>query len=441
MMEQIEQWIQKAQDCFDKEEFRGLINDMVNIPSPTGEELQIAQYCTDYLQKSGLKPELQMISGTQANAIGRYGSNSNSDGPELLLFANVDTHMGAIEEDKPWIGDPYPNILKSVAKWNGDIISGLGSENPKGYAASMMTAAACIAKAGVPLKGNLTVGLGAGGMTVLNRPGWDNKYIGAGNGALFMLQRSVTPDYCIFGKPGYYACWEEVGVCFFRVRLKGPGLGYAGARHILPDPNPIPHVARVIDAIEAWIPQYAARNSSGLVEPWGGISVINGGWPGRPLIAPAAIDLIVDLRLSPRSTVPDVLREFRSMLAEVAKDIPRLEIDVSIDLAIPGGHTPPDNWIVKSVISAWEATENKTHATPPRMSGYTDISVIRRWGIPAVRVGMPFSPDMIFGDEHNEADILPMNRMDINHAEKLVKLVIRSAVQTCMKSIEETRTS
>jgi len=65
------------------------------------------------------------------------------------------------------------------------------------------------------LRGDVTVGLGAGGMPTLSRPGWSNHYVGHGVGAMFMLQRGVRPDYCIFCKPRYTVSWEEVGLTWF----------------------------------------------------------------------------------------------------------------------------------------------------------------------------------------------------------------------------------
>ncbi|WP_432239517.1 hypothetical protein [Herbaspirillum robiniae] len=428
-----EEWIQKAQSCFDREDFRTLITDLVNIPSPTGEEMDIAKYCANYMCQRGLNGQLQPITETQANAIGRYTSSAEQDGPELLLYANLDTHMGAGIEDHPWAGVPYPEILSPNARWNGDEISGLCAENPKGYAAIVMAAAACVAKAQIPLRGNLTVGLGAGGMAVLGRDGWKNRSVGAGNGALFMLQRGVTPDYCIVCKPVYAVSWEEVGLCFFRVRVKGAGIGYAGARHFIADPNPLPHIPVVIHAIETWIKERAERSRSGQIEPWGGISAIHSGWENRPLITPALADLIVDVRVSPRSSPAEVAREFRKMIKDVEETLHGIEIAVSLELAIPGGRTDPENWIIKTMISSWEAQEEAMHPSLERMSGYTDISVIRQWGIPAGRIGVPFRVS-----DSTEVDSLPMNRLHIDDAERLVKFLIRTAIETCAASLEET---
>ncbi|MFE2680116.1 hypothetical protein [Streptomyces hygroscopicus] len=54
---------------------------------------------------------------------------------------------------------------------------------------------------------------------------------------------------------------------------------YAGSRHRMPYRNSIAHAAVVIDALERWFPEYAARHTDGLVAPQGIVSSVEGGWP------------------------------------------------------------------------------------------------------------------------------------------------------------------
>ena len=216
----------------------------------------------------GLLGEVQDISEKQANALGRLPSKSK-DGPSLLIYGGIDTHIGYGVEEERWVAVPYPQILKPEAVWDGDDVSGLSAENPKGYAACAVMAGICLAKAGLDLRGDVTVGLGAGGMPTLSRPGWTNHFVGHGVGAIFMLQRGVRPDYCIFCKPRYTVSWEEVGICLFRIIIKG-GIAYTGTRHAVAKyPNPIPKTARVIDALEAWFPKYTARHAGDPSSPRG----------------------------------------------------------------------------------------------------------------------------------------------------------------------------
>ena len=126
--------VHAAESQFDREQFKQLLMDMVNIPSPTGEEAELARYMADHMTANGLQGQTQYLDDQQANAIGKLPSRSKQ-GPELLLYASFDTHLGGSDEEERWAGQPLPSMLRPQARLEGDEISGLGAENPKAYAA------------------------------------------------------------------------------------------------------------------------------------------------------------------------------------------------------------------------------------------------------------------------------------------------------------------
>ncbi|WJR76891.1 hypothetical protein [Bradyrhizobium sp. NP1] len=427
-----EERVRSAQAAFDRDTFKSLIDRMVSIPSPTGEEKQLATFLAEFMSSHGLKGEVQDISDSQANALGRLASKIK-DGPSLLIYGGIDTHIGYGEDENRWIAVPYPQILQPQAVWNGDEISGLCAENPKGYAACAVMAAVSIAKAGIELRGDITVGLGAGGMPALSRPGWSNHFIGHGLGALFMLQRGVRPDYCIFCKPRWSVSWEEVGICIFKIIVKG-GISYVGTRHAVADyPNPIPKLPRVIDALEAWFKTYTKRHARGTIVPQGGLASINSGSSYAPITSTGRVELLVDLRPPPELSPAQVQRELQECLNKIRRDHPDIDTELELVLAMPGAATPKENWIVQSMIRAWEAIEQRPHQDPQNFSGYTDASAIRKWGIPTARLGVP--PRARPSDPQ---DTMPMNRFHVDDAQRLVNVIIRSAIDTCMRPFEET---
>jgi acetylornithine deacetylase/succinyl-diaminopimelate desuccinylase-like protein len=428
---ELEDMVARAQAAFDHDLFRSLITGMVNIPSPSGEEGEVARFTAEFMGAHGLLGEVQVISGKQANALGRLPSKIK-DGPSLLIYGGLDTHIG-YEGEERWVAVPYPQILKPEAIWDGDEISGLSAENPKGYAACAVMAGICLAKASLELRGDITVGLGAGGMPTLSRPGWANHYVGHGVGALFMLQRGVRPDYCIFCKPRYTVSWEEVGICLFRIIVKG-GIAYTGTRHAVASyPNPIPKAAHVITALENWFKVYTKRHTGGALVPQGGISSVNGGCDYNPIASTGRVEILVDLRPTPRVTPAQVQRELQECLNEISAKHPEIETELEMVLAMPGATTPKENWIVQSMIRAWEETEKKPHQDLQNFSGYTDASAIRQWGIPTARLGVPARnrpPDPL--------DTMPMNRFHVDDAQRLVNVIVRSAIDTCTRSYPET---
>ena len=113
-----------------------------------------------------------------------------------------------------------------------------------------------------------------------------------------MLSRGLDSDFAIVAKPGYAVAWEEVGLCWFRVRVRGVQT-YVGRKHVLAYRNPIADAAHVIAGLESWFDEYARRHTDGLVAPQGAVGAVQGGWTYKPSMVPAACDLYVDLRISP----------------------------------------------------------------------------------------------------------------------------------------------
>lgn len=432
-----EQKVQAALAQLDLDQLRDLIVDMVNIPSPTGDEAPLARILTDYLSKSGLEAFLQPLDERQANAVGRYRS-IEGDGAELLLYAPIDTHLsGDDAEDVPWSGPEVEPIRSNSARVKDMEVSGLGAENPKSYAACVITAARCLALARVQLRGDLIVGLGSGGMPTNKRPGLSRWNIGHGAGVGFMLQQGVRADFAVIAKPVWAVSWEEVGLAWFRVSVGGL-FGYAGLRHMMPYHNAIVDAATVVSELEEWLPKYAEAETSGLVAPQGVISAIEGGFTYKPAFLPARCDIYLDIRVSPRTDPVDVKRALATELRAIQKRHPQIELSLEMLVAIPGSHTSPDNWIIQSAIRSWETVEGRKHEAFPNMSGATDVAILRMWGIPTARLGVPLR---VRASEDNwaGADPLPMNLTNIDDCAKLVEALIRIAVDTCDRSIDETR--
>lgn len=430
---QFEEKVRAAQAAFDREIFRELIGGMIAIPSPSGEEREVAQFAADFMSSHGLQGEIQLISEKQANALGRLPSKLKSGG-SLLIYGGLDSHIGYGPEEARWVAQPYPQVLKPEAVWNGDEISGLCADNPKGLAACAAMAGICLAQSGIEFDGDITVGLGAGGMPTLSRPGFTNHFVGHGVGAVFMLERGVTPDYCIFCKPRYTVSWEEVGLCVFRVTLVG-GITYTGARHAVPSyASPFPKLPRVISALESWFPEFTKKFAVNGIVPQGAIAAINGGTDYTPITAAGRVELLVDLRVTANSTPADVQRELQQCLNGIMAENPDIKLQLDLVLAMPGAITPKENWIVQSMIRAWEATENRKHEDLVNFSGYTDASIIRRLGIPTARLGTP--PRARPADP---TDTMPMSRLHIDDAHKLVDVIIRSAIDTCCRPVSETK--
>lgn len=426
-----ETWLKRAWDAIDETKLAELNRLMASIPSPTGEEGQLARSMVDVMNGSGIGAFYQPMDDDQGNAIGRIAGSG--EGAELLLYAPLDSAFSANEEEEcPWIGDRLPAEMTTNAYVRDGEVVGMGAENPKGYAACVIAAVQALKAAGVPLKGSLWVGLGAGGMPTNRRPTSRKFNAGQGAGCAFMLEQGVRGDFAIIAKPGWSVAWEEVGLCWFKVIVRGD-LNYTGVRHVVKGRNPIVHAAKVIGLLEEWFSEYTEKNTSGLVAPQGSINAIQAGWTHKPAFVPAACHFYVDLRISPRVSPTEAKRQFGEAIERIVKANPGLSVDLEMIVSIPGSFTDPENWIVQSCVRAWEFVESKKHSPRTGTSGATDANILRAAGIPTARLGMPRLKD----PNENQRSRFSMETSNIASMKQLTKCLVYAAIDTCTRERRE----
>jgi acetylornithine deacetylase/succinyl-diaminopimelate desuccinylase-like protein len=405
---------------------------IVDIPSPTGEERALAEHLVAMMRELGLKARVQPIDALSANAIGELG---DGDGPSVLLFAPLDSAFSGIEgEEVPWSGPELRPDQRPVARIDGDGVIGLSADNPKAHIISIISAVAALRKAEVPLSGRVVLAFGAGGAPSNKRPPLERWNVGHGIGCEFLLQQGVRADYAIVTKPGYAVQWEEVGVCWFRVRVHGVQT-YVGRKHVLAEDNAIAKAAALVPLLEEWFREYAARHTEGLVAPQGAVGAIEGGWTYKPAFPPSACDLYVDMRISPGSTPMEAWRELNDALRGMQKRLGGdLRMDCRLIASVEGPATSQTNWIVHSCTRAWEAVEGRKHEPFRQTSGQTEAVILRRHGIPTARVGLP--AQMSPGGERMKHS---MGVTRVGGMVKLAEVLARALVDTCTRNLEDVR--
>ena len=426
-----ETWVRRVWDAIDESRLGELNRMMASIASPTGEERQLAQAMVDTMNAYGIKSFYQPMDDTQGNAIGRI--SGTGQGADLMLYAPLDTAFSVSEEEEcPWIGDRFPPDMTTNAYMQDGNVIGMGAENPKGYAACVVAAAQAIKAAGVPMKGSLLVGLGAGGMPTNRRPSAKKFNAGQGAGCAFMLEQGVRPDFAVIAKPGWAVAWEEVGLCWFKVIVRGD-LNYTGVRHVVRGTNPIVHAAKVIGLLEPWFAEYTEKNTSGLVAPQGSINAIQAGWTYKPAFVPAACHFFVDLRVSPRVSPVEAKRQFGDAIERIVKTDPTLSLEWEMILSIPGSFTDPNNWIVQSCTRAWEFVENQKHKPRTGTSGATDANILRAAGIPTARLGMPRRQNA----NEPQRSVFSMETSNMASMKQLTKCLVYAVIDTCTRERQE----
>jgi acetylornithine deacetylase/succinyl-diaminopimelate desuccinylase-like protein len=407
-----------------------LLRRLVDIPSPFGEERPIAEFLVGTMAGCGLDAELQPMAGQSANAIGRLRPAAN-DGPSLLMFAPLDSPFtGRPEDELPWVGDALPPHMVAKAIVGEGTVTGLSADNPKAHITAAIAAAAAVRQAGARLSGGVTLAFGAGGAPANKRPGQDRSDVGHGAGCRYLLIHGVGGDFAIICKPGYAVAWEEVGLTWFRIRVRGVQT-YVGRRHFLAYRNPIEDAATIVAGLTAWFPEYSARHTDGLCAPQGAVGAIEGGWTYKPAFIPAACDIYVDMRISPRMTAAEARAELEAALAAIKAKNPGLRYDVETLVAVEGPATDPRNWIVQSCIRAWEDVEQRPHRPFLNTSGQTEAVILRANGIPTARIGLPAAMGQTAEKPHHT-----MGEVAIADVRKLAACLIYAIVDTCTRSRE-----
>ncbi|MDX6742398.1 peptidase dimerization domain-containing protein [Actinocorallia sp. A-T 12471] len=441
-------WTALARARVRPERLAELVCGLVERPSPTGDELAVASYAADVLADAGLAADVQPLDARQANARARLPGTGQ--GSALLLYAPIDTlTTGLPEADAPWTGpertrqaepwppqagapaqeerlpDPGPGLrpdLLPEPRVFGDHVVGLGAGNPKGHAACVLAAAEAIAAAGVPLAGDLLVGLGAGGMptNALRLGGDPRRHTGQGVGCSFLLEQGWWADHAVIAKPGWAAAHEEVGLAWFDVRVPGTHT-YVGSRHRMPYRNAIAAAADVVARLEEWFAEYAAAHTEGTCAPQGIVASITAGNPRMAAVTPAECVIRCDVRLTPGTSPLAVKRELEAVLGGS-------DARCELVLAIPGTRTDPADPVVRAAVAAWEELEGRPHQPMTGMSGATDANILRGRGIPTVRIGMPKPDTKDLPVDPSTDFAMGMNTVDVRQMVRLTHALIRIAL-------------
>lgn len=413
--------VEEAWARVDRDRLVDLLVGIVNIASPTGEEEALAAHIAARMADMGLESEAQPIGGHQANAIGRIAGTGG--GASLLLYAPLDTvTVGTEAEDLPQAGSELRADMLPHATVDGDLVIGLGAQNPKGHAACILAAAEAIHHSRLPLAGDLILGFGAGGMPSDPRPGIP-PHSAHGYGCQQLLARIGGVDQAIIAKSGWTVSHEEVGFIWFDIDVFGTH-NYVGSRHLLPFRSAILDAARLVQDIEAWFPTWTEKYRSGLVAPQGIVSTIDGGWQRMPAFTPAVCRIRCDLRLAPDTSFVAAEAEFGAAVRNMAARH-GIECRITPRVRIAGTRTDATAAVIRASIDAWEAIEGCSHQPVLGTSGATDANILRLAGIPTARVGL--GKAKIEGLDFT----LGMNAASVPEMERLTRHLIHAAIALC----------
>ncbi len=374
----------------DRDEIAQLGCDLVNIPSPTGQELAIAEFILDWYARNGLTPIRRETEVGRPNAVGIL--KGTGDGLSLMFNGHMDTSFTGTEEDRMMVAnlEPMDELVGSVV---GDKVNGMGISNMKGGLAAFMMAGKALKESGIPLKGDVILAAVVGEISRTPIGRWQTKeYRGEGAGTRHILTHGIQSDYAVVADGSdLNIVWTQAGVIDFKITTYGraeAAWGTSRKTHPPSELNAIVKMTRIIDAIERWAEGFEIdriyQSPTGSIFPKVNVGAIEGGAPFRPNYFPGVCSIYVDVRTPPELRAVTVQHEIQQALAPLG-----IEYDMEMYKSLMGYEGKGVEPVVQSLeeINMHLFGQKLKTETPERASIWTDTNIYNELGIPAVKLG------------------------------------------------------
>ncbi len=363
----------------DEDRLVATATELVAIPSPTGNELEAAEYLHNELATLGLETRLQHIEEGRANAVARLPGAGG--GRSLMFNGHLDTSYSG---DEPWLSGhgykPDPIIRDGV-------ILGLGIMNMKGAVACYVEAIRAIVDAGVTLAGDIVV---AGVAGEIEKAQWGEfqgaEFRGYGVGTRHLVTHGVLTEACILGEPSeeklVLGHW---GTMWARISTSGHFVHTAFSLGRL-DENAILRIPSVLDQVRPWMAEWekrgAYRGEPGAVN----VGAIGGGFPWRVSRTPASADLFLDVRVPPTMPMLEAIEAFNDLVRGLDSDHPEFGITSEVYVTASGAEIDEQH----DLVLAADESHTEVFGSPPERSYVrwaSDASTLSRYGVACLNYG------------------------------------------------------
>ena len=367
-----------------EDEIVTMARDVINIPSPTGEELQMAQYMQQALQQLGLTVTWQEVEEGRANVVGRWGGSGG--GKNLMFNGHMDTSNTGREEFLTGIGYKPNAVVKN------DYIYGLGIYNMKGALVCYAHAVKALQRAGIKLRGDVIVAAVAG---EIEKTQWGDfkgkEYRGYGCGTHYLVNHGILPDMCILGEPtDMHIVLEHFGSMWVRISCTGIYVhtAFCEGREEM---NSIRRMYEIMDAVMKWIANWEKNAAHGGKKALVNLGGIRGGHAWRASRTPEKTDLFLDVRVPPTIPMTDARRNIQQMFLELEKKHPDWGLEFETYVSVPGARISEEHEMIKAIDANHEVIMGKR---PDRevVTWCSDASVLSRYGVDTVNYGPSSGP-------------------------------------------------
>jgi acetylornithine deacetylase len=371
--------VARAVEHVDRDRLVKMVMSLVDIPSPTGFEGDMARAVHEILKEADFDSVLQPIGDDRYNAVGRL--QGAGGGKSVMFNGHLDTSFGP-EQAHRGIGYQCKATLVDD-EW----IYGMGSFNMKSAMGTYVTAAEAIQKAGIKLGGDIVIAGVAG--EIEKAPVNEHEgpqYQGYGVGTKFAITHGAIADVCVLGEPtNMKVIPRHCGSCWVKITVPGRLIHTAWSDV---DRNAINRARKVLNAIHDWIPDYLARNTmADGFQPRVNVSAIEGGWSWRGARTPDNCVIYMDVRTLPDKFPLEAYNEVRQLIKETVAANPELEgTKVETFMSAPGTSIPDDHELVTTIVQA----HRDQLGVEPEMGAevwMSDAAHMNRYGIPTVNYG------------------------------------------------------
>ena len=356
---------------------RDLLIALVDIPSPTGHEAAMAHFLVERMSAIGMETDLPQVDPGRPNAVGHL--RGAGDGLNLLFTGHMDTSYSGDEPHLAGDGFRPKGIYRDGWIW------GLGANNMKSGLACALVAIEAIARSGIRLAGDISLGGVVGEIEKTAIEEFQGlEYSGYGIGTRHLATHGVTADFALLAEPtGMRIATANMGVVWARITVEGV-VAHAAMSNRPGTVNAIAEMHELQADLAAWAFEYEAGNVYMGEHPNVTVAAIRGGDPWRLSRNPHSCSLYLDIRTVPGQSVESIKRGLRGVLRAFAArkrtKEPALHIYVS----------DPPNLVAESSPIVMALGDAQQHVTGERPK-----PVIRRPGADAVHLtayGVPCIP-------------------------------------------------
>ena len=367
-----------------EDEIVAMASDLINIPSPTGEELQMALYMQSTLQKLGLDVTWQEVEEARANVMGRW--KGSGGGKNLMFNGHMYTSNTGREEFLTGIGYKPRAVIKD------DFIYGLGIYNMKGALVCYANAVKALQRAGVRLKGDVIIAAVAG---EIEKAQWGEfkgkEYRGYGCGTHYLVNHGVLPDMCILGEPtDMRVVLEHFGSMWVRISCAGIYVhtAFCEGREEM---NSIRRMVDLMPPILKWIERWEKKASYGGKKALVNLGGIRGGHAWRASRTPERTDLFLDVRVPPTIPMTAARRDIQRLFLLLERTHPDWGLEFETYVSVPGARISEQHEMIRAIDRNHKRITGKT---PERevVTWCSDASVLSRYGIETVNYGPSSGP-------------------------------------------------